>query len=63
MDLRRHGVGMGGGIVGVGEWVSLTLYLASLSSVLPLTLNFFSFFFFFSFFSLLFCFLRLVLDY
>ena len=47
MDSRRHGVGVGGGVVGVGEWVSLALCLDSLSSVSPLTLNFLSFFFFF----------------
>ena len=43
-------MGVGDGDVDVGEWVSLTLCLASLSSVSPLTLNFLSFFLFFFFF-------------
>ena len=42
-------MGVGGGVVGVGEWVSLTLCLASLSSILPLTLTFLSSFFLFFF--------------
>ena len=53
-DSRRHSVGVGGGVVGVGEWVSLTLCLAFLYllSRLLLSLSFLSFFF--SFFSLIF---------
>ena len=51
---RRHSMGVGDGDVDVGEWVSLTLCLASLSSVSPLTLPFLSLFYFILFFSLVF---------
>ena len=47
-------MGVGDGDVDVGEWVSLTLCLASLSSVSPLTLPFLSLFYFILFFSLVF---------
>ena len=49
MDSRWHDMGVGNGIVGVGEWVFLTLCLAFLSFVSPLTLTFLSSFFLFFF--------------
>ena len=51
MDSRRHGVGVGvgGGVVGVGEWVSFTVSLSVLPlySLSRLSILFLFFFFFF----------------
>ena len=48
-DSQRHGVGVGSGVVGVGEWVSFTVSLSVLPlySLSRLSILFLFFFFFF----------------